>query len=93
MLKNFFTMSLLAVIFFPSAVFACSSDKSGVITGGACSIAEINSKINQKKAEQSIMKTEKQMNTEKRIISEKFITPSQKIICKYSSLCPVYFKK
>src|SRR5574344_1666577 len=67
-------------------VLSCgSSDTKGIITGGACSISELNSKAEKQN-------NEKEKTLQKNFLQKDLTTPTQKILCKYS-LCPIFIEK
>ncbi|MBP7211344.1 hypothetical protein KBA27_00760 [bacterium] len=78
MYKKIFNLIVAFTLLSPYAL-ACSKAENGVITGGACSIAELNEKVQVKNE-----KIKLNQNFKKEI----FRSPSQKILCKYS-LCPI----
>lgn len=83
--KLFSLLFVISIIPATLPTLSCeNSDKNGVITGGACSISELNSKTEEQNQKKSLVKSQK-TNV------EDFKTPSQKILCKYS-LCPVFFE-
>lgn len=53
-MKMIFTLITLLIMFFTMQAFACPLDKSGQITGGACSIKDISKLEKSKKIQEKV---------------------------------------